>query len=266
MKKIEVSGCYVDEWNNRIIVGDKTRIETVHVVFNGPNNTLIISDENKTLSGLNVEFPAANGVCVIGKVAGRWQAKGNLRIGYNSLLVVGDVVTSTTPIFFCCSEQTRILIGDDCMFSTGNHVRTDDAHAIYDVETGQRLNPSKDIIIGAHTWVAYAAKLYGGAVVGDGSIVGTNSVVKGQFFNNSTIVGSPARCARKSIAWERPNVAMREPWIREHAEQIVKTEAYWNKTDESRPMPRLGPSYGRLRALLTEHCPESIWLARDDAF
>lgn len=266
MKKIEVCGSYVDDDNNRIIVGADTAFDKVNVVFNGRNNTLVISDENKTLSTLNLEFPADSGVCVIGKIAGRWQAKGNLRVGYNSLLVIGDSITCTKPFFLCCSEQTRILLGDDCMFATDNHVRTDDAHAIFDVETGKRLNPSKDIIIGAHTWVAYAAKIYGGAIVGDGSIIGTNSVVKGKFLNNCTVAGSPAKCVRKNIAWERPNVARREPWIRDHADRIVKTEAYWNTTDESRPMPRLGPSYGRLRALLKEHCPESIWLAWDDAF
>lgn len=78
-------------------------------------------------------------------------SKGNIRVGYKSLVVIGDKVTCTKP-FICASEATKILIGDDCMFATDNHIRTDDAHAIYDVKTGLRLNPSKDIIIGAHVW------------------------------------------------------------------------------------------------------------------
>lgn len=266
MEAFDLCGAYADERNNRVVVGPNTLFEKVRVVFKGSNNTLVISEKNKSLSSLNFEFSADNGVCVVGKVAGPLQARGNLRIGYNSLLVIGDAVTCTKPFFLCCSEQTRILLGDDCMFATDNHVRTDDAHAIYDVETGKRLNPSRDIIIGAHTWVAYAAKIYGGSVIGDGSIIGTNSIVKGEFFNNCTVAGSPAKCVRKSIAWERPNVARREPWIRENAAQIVKTEEYWNKTDEFRSIPYLGRSYSRLRDVLKEHCRDSVWLAQCDAY
>lgn len=266
MKPTELCGPYVDQWNNRVIAGSETVFDRVNVIFKGKNNTLIIDADNKSLTNLSVEFPAENGICVIGEIPGRLQARGSLRIGYNSLMVVGDAVTSTKPFFLCCCEQTRLLIGDDCMFSANNHVRTDDAHAIFDVESGERLNLAKDIFIGAHTWISYAAKIFGGAVVGDGSIIGANSVVKGQFFNNCTVVGSPAKCVRKNIAWERPNIARREPWIRGHASQIVKTEAYWNTTDEIRPMPRLGPSYNRIRDILTAHCPDSVWLARHDFF
>src|SRR5690606_18750453 len=93
MEAFDLCGAYADERNNRVVVGPNTLFEKVRVVFKGSNNTLVISEKNKSLSSLNFEFSADNGVCVVGKVAGPLQARGNLRIGYNSLLVIGDAVT-----------------------------------------------------------------------------------------------------------------------------------------------------------------------------
>ncbi|CAM3781650.1 hypothetical protein [Avibacterium endocarditidis] len=92
------------------------------------------------------------------------------------------------------------------MFATNNQIRTDDAHPIYDVRTGKRLNTSKDIIIGYRVWVAYGATIWGGSQIGNGSIVGAYSVVKKRFPNNCIIAGVPAKVIRKDVFWERNNV------------------------------------------------------------
>jgi hypothetical protein len=49
------------------------------------------------------------------------------------------------------TEGTTIVIGDDVMFASHNQVRADDAHPIFDVRTGQRVNVSKSIEIGVPT-------------------------------------------------------------------------------------------------------------------
>lgn len=85
-------------------------------------------------------------------------------------------------------------------------IRTDDAHPIYDVRTGKRLNVSKDITIGDRVWVAYGATIFGGTQIGSGSIVGAYSVVKKRFPNNCVIAGIPAKVVRKDVFWERNNV------------------------------------------------------------
>lgn len=256
---VDINGPYQDEYGNRIIVSEKTLFEKVKVEFRGEANILIISEENKILKNINFEFSAHNGKAVIGNIEGPLQARGSIRVGYNSLIMIGDKVTCTKPFFLCASEETKILIGDDCMFATDNHVRTDDAHAIYDVKSGKRLNPSKDIILGAHVWAAYAAKIYGGANIGSGSIVGTNSIVKSKYPNNCTIVGAPSKCVRRNIAWERPNVARHKPWIRENSEHIKKNPKYWMLTDEYDKNPYLGDSFIKLVTLLNKFCLDEVY-------
>ena len=255
---VDVEGPYNDEYGNRIIVSEKTLFEKVKVEFRGKANTLIISEENKILKNINFEFSAHNGKAVIGNIEGPLQARGSIRVGYNSLIMLGDKITCTKPFFLCASEETKILIGDDCMFATDNHIRTDDAHAIYDVKSGKRLNPSKDIILGAHVWVAYAAKIYGGAKIGSGSIIGTNSIVKHAYPNNCTIVGSPSKCVRRNIAWERPNIARHKPWVRENSEHIKKNPKYWMLTDDCNQEIYLGDSFIGFFKVLNHFCLDEV--------
>ena len=256
MKKILLNGPYSDELGNKVICEEVANFLKVEVTFKGKNNILIIANGNGNLANLNISFPSDNGVCIIGKS----KPRGTIRVGFNSLLMIGDGVTCTDPFFLCSVEQTKILIGDDCMFATNIHVRTDTAHAIYDVETGRRLSLSEDIVIGAHTWISFAAKIFGGSCIGDGSIVGINSITKTVYPNNCTIAGSPGKCVRKNIAWERPNIGTTTPWIKAKASQIKKTEIYWNMTDEKGRLPRLGEGYINLYRLLKLHCPDSLWL------
>lgn len=247
---------YSDDRGNRVFSVLNQDFESCNgrIIFNGENNTIFVHEVN---NGFEVEFTSMHGIAVIGK---RLRVKGKIRIGYYSLIMIGDDVSSTNPSYLCSSEQTQILIGDDCMLATNVHVRTDDGHAIYDVETDLRLNKSRDIIIGAHTWIAYASKVYGGSIVGDGSIIGANSFVKGKYPNNCIIVGTPSRIVRRNIAWERPNVATTEPWIRNDASEIKKTKEFWRKTDDYQKVPNLGRSCVLSYELLKQYCPESAWI------
>lgn len=80
---------------------------------------------------------------------------------------------------------------------------------ILDVRTGQNTNASaelsktKKIIIGNHVWIGQDATLLYNTDIGDGSIVGTKSLVKGKFPNNCVIGGNPARLLKADIAWSR---------------------------------------------------------------
>lgn len=257
MKDVKLVDGYEDEKGNKVFITDiKTDLKDVSVVFKGSNNILIIDASKQVFSKLVIEFTSDEAICVLGKVS---KLKGKIRIGYHSLVMMGDNITTTNPFYICCTEQTQTIVGDDCMLSTNNHIRTDDAHAIYDVETGKRLNKSSDIIIGAHSWIAYASKIYGGSIIGDGCIVGTGSIVKGHFANNCTIVGSPARIIRRNVAWERPNLATTKPWIKDNAEALDKTLQFWNKTDDYQKIPNLGVGVERLYSCLQRYCPNSIW-------
>lgn len=261
MSRFKLVGSYSDDNGNEIIVGDNTIIDNVEVILRAKNSTVIISPEVEILKNIRLDIAGENGVCIIGRITKKVnQFRGEIRLGHGSFISIGDDITCTKPLFLSTAEETKLLIGDDCMFSTGNQVRTDDSHAIYDVLTGVRLNKSKDVIIGAHTWLAFDAKVFGGSIIGDGSIIGLNSIVKGKFPNNCIVEGSPAKIVRYNTAWERPNILRKEPWVRSEVPQNEVTEKYWRLSQEGVLKPSLGEGFIKNLDLLAGYRPKSEWL------
>lgn len=194
-----IKGNYTDNKNNKVFA--PSHLSNCKVQFLGENCTVNIADE-ANIKNLKIDFYGHGSSVTIGK---KCSFSGHMRIGHNSHIIIGEHVTSTSPVFMRCVEGTKIKIGDDCMFATGNQIRTDDAHPIYSVKDGKRLNYSKDITIGNHVWIAYNAVIFGGSNIGDGSIVGFNSLVNKSFPNNCTIAGSPAKIIKRDIFWQRPS-------------------------------------------------------------
>lgn len=265
MSKIEITGPYSDDRGNKIIVGENTNFTNSTVNFKGENNIVIISDKNNNIRDLTITFYGSESIFIKGKTEGRAQTRGVFRLGFGSLIAISDFVTCTNPILMSCSEGTQILLGEDCMFATNNHIRTEDAHLIFNALTGDRVNTSQDIIIGAHVWLSYAAKVYRGSIIGDGSIVGLNSIVKGHFPNNCTISGSPAKIIRKNVAWDRTNPRSLKSKIT-HASELKKHTPYWRETDAITVVsktPQMGSSLTKLFNILKKHKPKSIWLEKN---
>ncbi len=92
------------------------------------------------------------------------------------------------------------------MFSSDIVVRTGDSHTITDL-SGQRINASKDVTIGNHTWVGNKVTMNKGAVLPDHSVVGACSVVTKAFdTNNVVIAGNPAKIIKENIDWLRERI------------------------------------------------------------
>ena len=201
---------------------------TLTTVFKGSNCVLEI-DRDADLGPTTVEFHGSNARCKIGASGPPRSFSALIRLGEDCLVEIGAGVTTATRAFIATCEGTRLIVGDDCMLASNIQLRTDDAHPIFDVRTGLRTNPSEDIIIGAHVWLAYGACCLGGAQIGDGSVIGMNSLVTGVIPNNCVAVGSPARVVRRDIAWERPHLAAEQPPYKPNADS-VSCSAYWHLT------------------------------------
>lgn len=138
---------------------------------------------------------------------------GNCSVGETASLRIGEGFTIGENYQISVGEGTNITIGKDCMFSRNIFMGSNDAHSIFDVETGNNINSTHDIakgrsiVIGNHVWGGnYSCILYH-TQIGDGSIIGAMSLVKGKIPNNCTAAGNPARVIRKNIAWSRENGA-----------------------------------------------------------
>lgn len=188
-------------------------------------------DKNATFRKLYVEFFGKGGQVNIGAVK---DVDLRIVLGEECTINIGNSVTTTNTVYMTAFEKTTIAIGDDCMFSTGNELRTDDAHPIFDVTTGERINFASDIVIGDHVWLGVNTKILGGSIIGTGSITGMGSIVKGLVPNNSIAAGIPAKVIRKDIAWERPHLRNRFVNNVYTDEGLIAkpNKKYWNKTKE----------------------------------
>lgn len=187
---------------NTINIGNLKNLQNSSLIIKGVNNTVEIED-GCSLLGLRINIEANNSYLRIeknvrysGAIFMKGKGENNVRLGEAS---------SFGGVNIICSEGSAFTCGDDCMFAWGIEVRTTDSHAIFDLETNERINSAEDIIIGDHVWIAAKAHLLKGSEVARGSVVGISSTVTHQFTTpNSLIVGNPARLVRSGIRWERP--------------------------------------------------------------
>ncbi|WP_144426281.1 acyltransferase [Methylobacterium sp. ARG-1] len=99
-------------------------------------------------------------------------------------------------------ETKPITIGHNCLISEGVNFWVSDAHSIIDLESGRRINPSRPIHVGHRVWLGRNVSVFKGAHIGDGSIVGAQSIVSGVIPANALAYGSPARVVRENVSWD----------------------------------------------------------------
>ncbi|WP_072009863.1 acyltransferase [Ewingella americana] len=216
---------YSDNSSNAI---DYTGItdEKTKVLFFGKNNKLFVHPEAK-ITGTTIRFDCDDGICHIG----RNFFSGLIRIGQGCTVSIGNDVTCTGGCYISTAENTSITIGNDCMIASGNEIRSDDGHPIFDIATGERINKSRSILISDHVWLAARSIILSGSTIGEGSVIGLGSIVKGTIPNNSIAVGTPAKIIKKNIAWERPHLTLSKPFLKPDSSCITKTK-YWKMTEE----------------------------------
>lgn len=168
--------------NNTITTGYKTILENCNVYINGNNNVIVIGD--KVLLR-DVEL--------------------HIEDNDNEIFIENNT-TFSGKTHLACIEGKRILIGKDCMFSSEVVIRTGDSHSIINM-SGERINPSQDVIIGNHVWLGNKTIVTKGAIISDNSIVGTGTIVTKEFKKNGVILaGSPAKVVKDNINWSRERI------------------------------------------------------------
>ncbi|MGO1590594.1 MAG: acyltransferase [Ancrocorticia sp.] len=238
MKHVKVLEPYHDMLGNSIIYNGQPVTTKVGVKFHGKNNRLEIAKDAK-IEYLSVEFWGNNARVYIGPtVKKRGGLRFTLRMGHESTVTVGQDTSCTARAFVSTGEGSSVMIGEDCMIASEVEIRTDDAHAMYDVRTGERTNPSHSITIGDHVWLAKYAAVMGGVTIGSGSVVGFRSIVTHDVPNNCVVAGAPAKVIRRDVAWERPRIADRRPGELATAPK-KRAKPYWNVTSEEDGAPIL---------------------------
>lgn len=246
VQKIEKLAAFRDDRGNEIIYAGSVE-KNISILFRGSNNRLIVSAEAK-IGFLRIDFDCDNGTFEVGSSKGGGLIRVNARVGQDARVTIGSNVTMTSNAYISSLEGSTVEVGRDVMFATGIQVRADDAHPIFDVRTGSRVNVTKDISIGSHVWLGNGVSVLGGADIGDGSVIGLGSMVNRRLPNNVIAAGTPAKVVRKHIAWERPHLSLAKPYYKPDASTVKRSEQYWNETLDDEPARSQAQSR-RLRSL-----------------
>lgn len=105
----------------------------------------------------------------------------------------------------CTENDSKMIIGDDCMISSYVQVRTGDSHSILDIQ-GKRINVAQSVYIGNHCWVGEGAKILKGVVLEGDDVVATGAIVTKSFQKNLLIAGVPGKIIKDNITWDKERI------------------------------------------------------------
>lgn len=119
-------------------------------------------------------------------------------IGRNGVVVIGKggYINGFTNLIIMHS----LRIGSNCAISWNCQFLDDDFHEI--LYNGQKQSSEHSIDIGDNVWIGCGVKIYKGVRIPNGCVVASDSIVKGVFdVENSLIGGNPARILKENISW-----------------------------------------------------------------
>ena len=121
-----------------------------------------------------------------------------------------------------------ISIGSECILSDSIYV-CDFDHRISSVDTAIRNQGiiKSPVIVGSDVWVGTKVSVLRGSHLGDGCVVGANSVVKGSFKPLSVVAGVPAKVIRMrgSIDRETTEILEHQAYVKANVEAALNVAA-----------------------------------------
>ena len=196
-------------YNVHIEIGEGAVLS--NCTLNVRSNVHISIGNNTTIHG-NTIFLSVNSDLVLGSDV-RICSGGVIHINEGAHVTIGKGSTFGRNFGIYAVACSSIFIGDDCMFSVDVKLLSGDGHSVFDINSKENINSvidklkNTELRIGDHVWIGINSTIIGNTKIGNGSIVGAASLVKGYFPNNCILAGNPARIIRKNIAWSRENGA-----------------------------------------------------------
>lgn len=160
----------------------------------------------------------------------------------NPNIIVGDFTYIADSEFeshvthFYPWSKDKLIIGKFCQIAAGVEFMMNDAnHQLNTVSTfpfytleGWEMEPPAssempfkgDTVIGNDVWIGQNAVILPGVHIGDGAIIGANSVVGSDVYPYTIVAGNPARVLRKRFDDELIDLMLRFKWWDKSIEEI----------------------------------------------
>lgn len=174
------------------------------LTFGKGSGSKLIFGDGCTLNHMAINLEQGHSVLSFGKSS---YVRGRYFVGSKSSIIIGDKTVMNRHVLLVATEGASISIGDGCLLSDVS-MSTTDWHSIIDTETGDRINPAKDIIIEESVWLGEEVTIQKGVTVGKNSVVGAKAVVTKPIPPGSLAVGIPAKIIRSNIKWQRELIPM----------------------------------------------------------
>ncbi|BBT72533.1 MULTISPECIES: acyltransferase [Enterobacteriaceae] len=187
------------------VVGRPSRVTGVFSLTYGKSNgSKIIFGNGCILNNFSLNLEQGNGLLDIGSST---YIRGRYYIGSDSKIIIGQKTVMNRHALFTAMEKANILIGDGCLFSDIS-ISTTDWHSIISIETGERINPARDVKIDDSVWIGEGVIVQKGVTIGSGSIIGAKSIVTKPLPKNTLSVGIPAKVIKENVKWQRELISM----------------------------------------------------------
>ena len=187
--------------NDNIIIGSPLLADKSVSFSSNSSGNILFCEDGIDLRSSTISFNGSNSLIYLSKNKHLYRI--NVFINRDSVLFIGENNYFNGKLNLILSERKHIVIGDNGLFSFGIWFRTADPHLIYSCQTHNRINPSKNILIGDHVWIGQGALILKGTTVASGSIVGANSTVSGkQICSNESWAGSPAKKIAEGVFFD----------------------------------------------------------------
>lgn len=164
--------------SNKVTLGQGVLYDCLEIYMLGNNNRVTIKDGGN--------FKRYNRIFIQGD---------------NNSIEIGERVVFDQNVNITVAEGTSVRIGNDCIIANGVKIRTSDQHEIFGFN-GVRINTAKNVIIGSHVWLGNSVVVMKGTTIGDGTVIGINSMVLKDIPKNCVAVGTPAKVIKENIKWK----------------------------------------------------------------
>lgn len=172
----------MDGENNIVTLKEPINFYNSNIIIHGNNNKIFIDGTIKKIQSLYVDC--------------------GQNLSNRILHIKKDLYTEGVEIYMY-GNKSRMIIGEDCMFSNNIRIFTSDGHRIVNEITGETLNKNRKVYIGNHVWLGRNCTICKNVTISDNSIVGTGSIVTKKFYKpNIIIAGNPAKEIKSNINWE----------------------------------------------------------------
>ncbi|AMD18074.1 hypothetical protein TL18_08620 [Methanobrevibacter sp. YE315] len=167
------------------------------IKFGGVNN-ILVCEGDINLTNANISFSGSNSIIYLSYSQLHYRI--TIVIRNNSTLFIGKNNKFGVSELYV-EEHQNLIIGDDCLIGSAVTIKTSELYPEYDLDSKNRVNFSKSVLIGDHVWIGNQVFISKGTQIGSGAIIGSHSYIPPAsiIHSNTHVQGNPIRTIRNNV-------------------------------------------------------------------